>query len=262
MNNSYSISLRSTQNENNDENTISNESISENKRSKIVKISTLYKELDYILNKFSGQNNENEENESPSKKNSFSNNILVSSDQEKISLNKEQFLNYERQIKRLDLISVLSYENFSQFFNFLPPRTSEIKSFYGIDFKDQTLKNSDLSIFSQIHESNTKSNSFLFEVEQFKFQKKKNLSFGEEPMNIYNKILMNQNMSQIRKEKEIQNLTNCRDQCFEFVCKQQNIIKTPKAIIKKKEENIKIYEKTKKSQKKMKKDYFNVKYVH
>ena len=65
-------------------------------------------------------------------------------------------------------------------------------------------------------------------------------------MNIYNKILMNQNMSQIRKEKEIQNLTNCRDQCFEFVCKQQNIIKTPKAIIKKKEENIKIYEKTKK----------------
>ena len=173
MNNSYSISLRSTQNENNDENTISNESISENKRSKIVKISTLYKELDYILNKFSGQNNENEENESPSKKNSFSNNILVSSNQEKISLNKEQFLNYERQIKRLDLISVLSYENFSQFFNFLPPRTSEIKSFYGIDFKDQTLKNSDLSIFSQIHESNTKSNSFLFEVEQFKFQKKK-----------------------------------------------------------------------------------------
>ena len=77
MNNSYSISLRSTQNENNDENTISNESISENKRSKIVKISTLYKELDYILNKFSGQNNENEENDSPSKKNYFSNNILV-----------------------------------------------------------------------------------------------------------------------------------------------------------------------------------------
>ena len=151
MNNTYNISLRSIQNENNDENTISNESISENKRSKIVKISTLYKELDYILNKFSGQNNENEENESPSKKNSFSNNILVSSNQEKISLNKEQFLNYERQIKRLDLISVLSYENFSQFFNFLPPRTSEIKSFYGIDFKDQTLKNSDLSIFSQIH---------------------------------------------------------------------------------------------------------------
>ena len=256
MNNSYSISLRSTQNENNDENTISNESISENKRSKIVKISTLYKELDYILNKFSGQNNENEENDSPSKKNSFSNNILVSSNQEKISLNKEQFLNYERQIKRLDLISVLSYENFSQFFNFLPPRTSEIKSFYGIDFKDQTLKNSDLSIFSQIHESNTKSNSFLFEVEQFKFQKKKNLSFGEEPMNIYNKILMNQNMSQTRKEKEIQNLTNCTDQCFKFVCKQQNIIKTPKTIIKKKEENIKIYEKTKKESKKNEKGLF------
>ena len=78
MNNTYNISLRSIQNENNDENTISNESLFENKRNKIVKISTLYKELDYILNKFTDQNKENEENESSSKT-SDSDNILISS---------------------------------------------------------------------------------------------------------------------------------------------------------------------------------------
>ena len=122
MNSTYNISLRSIQNENNDENTISNESLFENKRNKIVKISTLYKELDYILNKFTDQNKENEENESSSKT-SDSDNILISSNQEKISLNKEKLLNYEHQIKRLDLINVLSYENFSQLFDFLPHRT-------------------------------------------------------------------------------------------------------------------------------------------
>ena len=255
MNSTYNISLRSFQNENNDENTISNESLFENKRNKIVKISTLYKELDYILNKFTDQNKENEENESSSKT-SDSDNILISSNQEKISLNKEKLLNYEHQIKRLDLISVLSYENFSQLFDFLPHRTSEIKLFYGIDFKDQTLKNSDLGIFSKIHESNIKNNSFLFEVEQYKFEKKKNLSFGEEPMNIYNKIMMNQNMSQNRKEKEIQNLNNCSEQCFEFVCKEQNIIKDPKTFLNKKEEKLKIQEKIKKDSKKNEKGLF------
>ena len=80
MNNTYNISLRSSQNDNNEENTVSNESNSESKKNKIVKISTLYKELDFILNKFTDQNNENEENELLSKYSS-SDNILISSNQ-------------------------------------------------------------------------------------------------------------------------------------------------------------------------------------
>ena len=239
INNTYNISLRSSQNDNNEENTVSNESNSESKRNKIVKISTLYKELDFILNKFTDQNNENEENELLSKYSS-SDNILISSNQEKIILDKEKLLNYEHQIKRLNLISLLGYENFSQLFLFLPPITKEIESFYGIDFKDQSFNNSDLGIFANIQESSINNNSFLFELEQLKFQKRKNLSFGEYPINLLNKISMNQNMSKSRKEKEIQNLENCRNQCFNFVCKENNIINTPRTILKKKKKNIKI----------------------
>ena len=254
MNNTYNISLRSSQNDNNEENTVSNESNSESKRNKIVKISTLYKELDFILNKFTAQNNENEENELLSKYSS-SDNILISSNQEKIILDKEKLLNYEHQIKRLNLISLLGYENFSQLFLFLPPITKEIESFYGIDFKDQSFNNSDLGIFANIQESSINNNSFLFELEQLKFQKRKNLSFGEDPINLLNKISMNQNMSKSRKEKEIQNLENCRNQCFKFVCKEENIIKIPRPILKKKEESLKI-EKIKKESKKNEKGLF------
>jgi hypothetical protein len=255
MNNTtYNISLRSSQIDNNEENTVSNESNYENKRNKIVKISTLYKELDYISNKFSDQNNENEENEILSK-HLFPNNILISSNQEKITLDKEKLLNYEHQIKRLDLISLLSYENFSQFFDFLPPITKVIESFYGIDFKDQSFNNSDLGIFANVKESSINNNSFLFELEQLKFQKRKNLSFGEDPINLFNKISTNQNMSKNRKEKEIQNLENCKNQCFNFVCKEENIIKTPRPILKKKEESLKI-EKMKKESKKNEKGLF------
>ncbi len=254
MNNTYNISLRSSQNDNNEENTVSNESNSESKRNKIVKISTLYKELDFILNKFTNQSNENEENELLSKYSS-SDNILISSNQEKIILDKEKLLNYEHQIKRLNLISLLGYENFSQLFLFFPPITKEIESFYGIDFKDQSFNNSDLGIFANIQESSINNNSFLFELEQLKFQKRKNLSFGEDPINLLYKISMNQNMSKNRKEKEIQNLENCRNQCFKFVCKEENIIKIPRPILKKKEESLKI-EKIKKESKKNEKGLF------
>ena len=254
MNNTYNISLRSSQNDNNEENTVSNESNSESKRNKIVKISTLYKELDFILNKFTNQSNENEENELLSKYSS-SDNILISSNQEKIILDKEKLLNYEHQIKRLNLISLLGYENFSQLFLFFPPITKEIESFYGIDFKDQSFNNSDLGIFANIQESSINNNSFLFELEQLKFQKRKNLSFGEDPINLLYKISMNQNMSKNRKEKEIQNLENCRNQCFKFVCKEENTIKIPRPILKKKEESLKI-EKIKKESKKNEKGLF------
>ncbi len=254
MNNTYNISIRTSQNDNNEENTVSNESNSESKRNKIVKISTLYKELDFILNKFTNQSNENEENELLSKYSS-SDNILISSNQEKIILDKEKLLNYEHQIKRLNLISLLGYENFSQLFLFFPPITKEIESFYGIDFKDQSFNNSDLGIFANIQESSINNNSFLFELEQLKFQKRKNLSFGEDPINLLNKISMNQNMSKSRKEKEIQNLENCRNQCFNFVCKENNIINTPRTILKKKEESLKI-EKIKKESKKNEKGLF------